>query len=121
MRSEYPSTAAAHPAEICAAYAALDVLMARVGVDGLVAAIATPGLRAVVDQHAAAVRNAVTAEGWGLDVVRLAGYARSVEAARELRAGLAPSDPAAVDWARVDWYLLRLLAVCAIAEENDLL
>ena len=41
------------------ATAVLDEMMARVGVDGLVAALADPGVLAVVDQHAAAVRDAL--------------------------------------------------------------
>jgi response regulator of citrate/malate metabolism len=41
----------------------LDDLMARVGVDGLAAALADAGLLAQVDQHAAAVREALRAAG----------------------------------------------------------
>ena len=96
-----------------AARASLEHLMAWVGVDGLVAAINSPGLRAAVDQHAAAVRDAV---GDVLDVIALADYARVVHATA-IRAGQAPPDTARLDWTRAPAYLLRLLAVCALVTE----
>ena len=43
--------------------ALLDEMMARVGVDGLAAALGDTGLLAQVDQHAAAVRDALRAAG----------------------------------------------------------
>ncbi|MBU2671017.1 hypothetical protein KOI35_46725 [Actinoplanes bogorensis] len=103
----------------------LDEMMARVGVDGLVAALADPGLLALVDQHAAAVRDALESAGRDADAEGLAGYARSIVAgARRMsrvlpEPGFAPVSPA--EWKAADWHLLRLVAVCAIAEENAVL
>ena len=101
------------------AFAVLDDLMARVGVDGLTAALANPGLLAVVDQHAAAVRESVRRSGRVLDADSLAGYATSVTAAvhRSGRELPEPGEAERVDWTRADWHLIRLAAVCAIAEE----
>ena len=97
---------------------ALDELMARVGVDGLVAALRSPGLLAAVDQHAAAVREALVARYGTVDAAGLVGYARSVAAAA-YRMGRPLPDPAGhsgdVDWSRAGWHLLRLVAVCALA------
>ncbi|MCM4079546.1 DUF6401 family natural product biosynthesis protein [Paractinoplanes hotanensis] len=103
----------------------LDEMMARVGVDGIVAALADPGLLALVDQHAAAVRDTLESAGRDGDADGLAGYARAIVAgARRMSRGLpdpgfAPTAPA--DWKAADWHLLRLVAICMIAEENGVL
>jgi Family of unknown function (DUF6401) len=107
------------------AAALLDEMMARLGVDGLAAAFADPGLLALVDQHSAAVRDALADAGRAADPAGLAGYAKSIVAAarrggRTLpAAGAAPVRPA--DWMAADWHLLRLLGVCALAEAVDVL
>nr|WP_296071261.1 DUF6401 family natural product biosynthesis protein [uncultured Actinoplanes sp.] len=104
------------------ATAVLDELMARVGVDGLIAAYADPAVLARVDQHAAAVRDALAAAQRPADAGGLASYGRSIMfAARRAgrpvpAAGEAPRDAAA--WREADWHLLRLVAVCAIADEK---
>jgi hypothetical protein len=107
-------------ARLVTAHAVLDELMARVGVDGLVAALRAPGLLAAIDQHAAAVRNTVRAAGRPVDAVSLAEYARSVLAVAH-RCGRTLPDPDAVDWPRADWLLLRLVAVCALADAQGCL
>ena len=102
------------------AQVSLDELMAWIGVDGLVAALRSPGLLATVDQHAAAVREALVARYGTVDAAGLVGYARSVTAAA-YRMGRPLPDPAGhsgdVDWSRAGWHLLRLVAVCALAAE----
>ncbi|WP_328471768.1 DUF6401 family natural product biosynthesis protein [Actinoplanes sp. NBC_00393] len=103
----------------------LDEMMARVGVDGLVAAYASPALLARIDQHAAEVREALTDAGRAIDAEGLSAYARSIAAGavrmgRSVpQPGAAPQTPA--EWLTADWHLLRLLAVCQIAEAADLL
>ncbi|HEX2131231.1 MAG TPA: DUF6401 family natural product biosynthesis protein [Actinophytocola sp.] len=96
----------------------LDRLHDQVGA-GLVAAAAVPGLAAVVDQHAAAVRDILTtgveAGAAVAGTVLLAGYAQGVldhvrEKGGQLRV---PAD--AAGWARADWFSMRLVAVCALA------
>lgn len=100
-------------------------LQDRIGSPGLAAAAGVPGLVAVVDQHAAAVRDILS---YGVDlegtatavgVVLLAGYARGlVDQARELgwRFG-APGPPEG--WARADWVTTRLLAICDLARRVE--
>jgi Family of unknown function (DUF6401) len=106
------------------ATAVLDETMARVGVDGLIAAYTDPAVLALIDQHAAAVRDALAASGRPADADGLASYARSITfAARRSgrpvpAAGAAPRTPAA--WLTADWHLLRLVAVCALADEKAL-
>jgi len=106
------------------ATAVLDETMARVGVDGLIAAYTDPAVLALIDQHAAAVRDALAASGRSADADGLASYARSItfaarRAGRAVPApGAAPRTPAA--WLTADWHLLRLVAVCAIADEKAL-
>jgi uncharacterized protein DUF6401 len=102
------------------AHAVLDQLMAQVGVDGLVAAMRNPGLMAAVDQHAATIRETLRAAGCEMDVFALAGYARSALAVLT-RGGHSLPDPSTVDWSRAGGHLLRLVAVCSLAEAADLL
>jgi hypothetical protein len=97
-----------------AAEVALDTVMARVGVDGLLAAARNPGLDAAVDQHATAVRRAVAATGSALTLGSLARYATSVSAAA-VRMGRDLPAPQDVDWSRASWFQLRLTGVCRLA------
>jgi predicted secreted hydrolase len=114
------AAAAADPAA-----ALLDEMMARVGVDGLVAAHAEPGLLAQVDQHAAAVRDALAHAGREVDADGLASYVRSIVAAA-VRMGRPVPQPGEAyvsgpAWLAAEWHLLRLVAVCMIAESAGLL
>jgi hypothetical protein len=99
---------------------ALDQLNEQLGAAGLVAAATAPALAAVVDQHAAAIRDILTL---GVEsgaavagVVLLAGYAQGVQDhVRERGWQLTiPSDQAG--WLQASWYHVRLLAVCALAK-----
>ena len=96
----------------------LDQVMAMIGVDGLVEALAQPFLLAKVDQHAAAVRESLTAAGKNADSISLAGYARSVIAVHQ-RHGRELPTPDSVDWSAADWTVLRLVAVCHLADATD--
>jgi hypothetical protein len=116
MTNENPVTANAAPAT--APEVILDDMMARVGVDGLAAAMGNTGLMAAVDQHAAAIRESLRASGLALGAVPLAGYASSVAAAA-VRMGRDLPEPATADWSRASWFQLRLMAVCALAIEHD--
>ncbi|AGZ43662.1 DUF6401 family natural product biosynthesis protein [Actinoplanes friuliensis] len=107
------------------ARALLDEMMARVGVDGLAAALGDTGLLAQVDQHAAAVRDALMHAGREVDAEGLAAYAKSIAAAAERMGRPVPqpghaylSGPA---WLAAEWHLMRLVAVCMIAESAGLL
>jgi Family of unknown function (DUF6401) len=103
----------------------LDEMMARVGVDGLVAAHADTGLLAHVDQHAAAVRDALGHAGRAVDAKSLAAYAKSIAAAAHRMGRLVPEPGHAhltgAAWLAAEWHLLRLVAVCLIAESSGLL
>jgi hypothetical protein len=96
----------------------LDQVMAMVGVDGLVEALAQPFLLAKVDQHAAAVRQSITAAGRNIDSISLAGYARSVIAVHQ-RHGRPLPTPDSIDWPDADWTVLRLVSVCSLADAAD--
>ena len=103
----------------------LDEMMARVGVDGLAAALGDAGLLAQVDQHAAAVRDALGHAGRAVDVEGLAAYAKSVAAAADRMGRQVPQPGHAYisgsAWLAAEWHLLRLVAVCLIAESAGLL
>ncbi len=109
-----------HSARVLTAHAVLDQLMASVGVDGLLAAMRNPGLMAAVDQHAAAIRETLRGSGRAIDVVSLAGYARSALALLS-RSGHTLPEPDSIDWGRAGAHILRLVATCALAEEAGLL
>ena len=110
---------------VCPARALLDEMMARVGVDGLAAALGDAGLLAQVDQHAAAVRDALHHAGREVDADGLAAYARSIVAAAR-RMGRPVPEPghayvSGTAWLSAEWHLMRLVAVCMIAESAGLL
>jgi hypothetical protein len=102
----------------------LDEMMARVGVDGLAAALGDPGLLAQVDQHAAAVRESLHHAGRTVDASGLAAYARSVTAAADRMGRPVPQPGHAYisgsAWLAAEWHLVRLVAVCMIAEGEGL-
>jgi tetrahydromethanopterin S-methyltransferase subunit H len=107
------------------ARALLDEMMARVGVDGLAAALGDAGLLAEIDQHAAAVRDALHHAGREVDAEGLAAYARSIVAAAR-RMGRPVPEPghaylSGTAWLAAEWHLMRLVAVCMIAESTGLL
>ena len=126
MTNDFLAFAPVAAAEIlCPATSLLDEMMARVGVDGLAAALADPGLLAQVDQHAAAVRDALAGAGRELDAAGLAAYAKSILAAAARMGRVVPAPGEAhvtgAAWHAAEWHLMRLVAVCAIAEESGLL
>ena len=107
------------------ARALLDEMMARVGVDGLAAALGDAGLLAQIDQHAAAVRDALRDAGRAVDAEGLAAYAKSILAAA-VRMGRPVPEPghayvSGTAWLAAEWHLMRLVAVCMIAESSGLL
>jgi Family of unknown function (DUF6401) len=119
------SAAPAEALAACPARTLLDEMMARVGVDGLVAAHADAGLLAEVDQHAAAVREALHHAGREVGAEGLAAYAKSIAAAA-VRMGRPVPEPGhapmtGTGWLAAEWHLMRLVAVCLIAESAGLL
>ena len=95
------------------AHASLDALTASVGVTGLDAAGRQPGLLAAVDQHAAGIRDSLSADVRPLTAVVLAAYAEGVRDAAVKHGWVPPAGP--IDWTTNDWVLHRLLAVCLLA------
>lgn len=88
--------------------------MESVGRCGLAATAEHPGLLASVDQHAAAVRDSLSADTRPLTAVILAAYAEGVRDAAFKHGWSAPEAP--IDWAQPDWVLHRLLAVCTLVD-----
>jgi hypothetical protein len=105
---------AAARAALRSAHASLDELTASVGTSGLTAVAGSPGLLAAVDQHAAGVRDSLSAGARPLTPVLLAAYAEGVRDAA-FRHGWTPPD-GDIDWTVNDWVLRRLLAVCRLAQ-----
>jgi hypothetical protein len=104
---------AAARAALRSAHASLAELTASVGATGFDAIARDPGLLAIVDQHAAGVRDSLSADTRPLTAVILAAYAEGVRDAA-FKHGWTPP-PGEIDWAERDWVLLRLLAVCTLA------
>ncbi|MEH0973252.1 DUF6401 family natural product biosynthesis protein [Micromonospora sp. CPCC 205546] len=107
-----PFTRAEARSAVTSARATLALLSTSVGAEGLAAAAARPGLLALVDQHAAAVRESLDGDRRPLSAAALAGYAEGVRAAALEHGWQPPAAP--VDWSAPDWLLTRLLAVCAL-------
>jgi hypothetical protein len=88
------------------ARASLTELATVVGRPGRAATGSRPDLLAQVDQHSAAIREALG--GREVDPVALAGYAQAIrDTARDTGDRLD-------DWARPSWTMLRLLAICQL-------
>jgi Family of unknown function (DUF6401) len=105
---------AGYPVRLAAARATLSDLTDRVGVPGVEAAAALPGLLAELDQHGAALRDLLGEPGRGPSPISLAGYAEGLrDMAGDL--GWQIPRPDQVDWARAPWVLVRLVAVCQLA------
>lgn len=105
------ATAAAHRES---ALTTLAGLTRWLGDTGLAATTALPGLLAELDQHTAAVIDALCAGGRSLGPVALAGYASGVcDAAVDH--GWEVPDLDQLDWSRADWAVVRLVAVCGLA------
>ena len=104
---------AAARAALRSAHACLDELTATVGVSGLPALDESPALVAVIDQHAAGVRDSLSADARPLTAVILAAYAEGVRDAAFKHGWTAPQGE--IDWTANDWVLRRLLAVCTLA------
>jgi hypothetical protein len=103
---------AAARAALRSAYASLDELNATVGVSGLAAADESPGLMAVVDQHAAGIRDSLSVDTRPLTAVLLAAYAEGVRDAAFTHGWRPPVGP--IDWSSNDWVMRRLLGVCTL-------
>lgn len=101
----------------------LSRLHEQIGVAGLAAAAALPGLSAVFDQHSAAVRDILAAGVEGsaavAGVVLLAGYTRGLldEARAKGWTFRTPADLS--DWSTSDWTTARLVGVCSLAATMD--
>jgi hypothetical protein len=100
----------------------LSRLMDQVGVAGLAAVAAVPAVSAMVDQHAAAVRDilllGVEGSATVAGVVLLAGYAKGL--LDQVGVDAERAAPVTVDdWWRADWLALRLVAVCALSRDDD--
>ena len=104
---------AAARAALRSAYACLAELHDTVGLTGLAAAEENPGLLAVVDQHAAGIRDSLSVDVRPLTAVLLAAYAEGVRDAAFTHGWRPPVGP--IDWSENDWVMRRLLAVCALA------
>ena len=104
---------AAARAALRSAFACLAELDASVGITGLAAADDSPGLMAIVDQHAAGIRDSLSADARPLTPVILAAYAEGVRDAAFTHGWRPPVGP--IDWNANDWVLRRLLGVCALA------
>jgi len=93
-------------------------MMARLGEAGLAAATALPGLLAELDQHAAAVLDALGRDGSPPAPQTLARYAEGVYDAATGRGWRAP-EAGRLDWARADWAVLRLVAITRLARSHS--
>jgi DNA-binding FrmR family transcriptional regulator len=100
---------------------ALTRLRGRIATSGVDAMRDDPALLADVDQHAAAVRDALIEATGRITTAGLAAYADGVTDAAADNDWFLPADPDGSEWSAPSWPLVRLLAVCVIAEAADLI
>ncbi|WP_157640949.1 DUF6401 family natural product biosynthesis protein [Longispora albida] len=105
-----------HPAPDTSATAAelLGGLWRDLGEQASTAAGVIPGVGAAVDQHAAAIRDALSAGAGVIGPVALASYASGL---REVATEQGWELPAAVTWPEAGWQEIRLAAVCLLARQ----
>ena len=108
-------------AALWAAQLALSQLARRISGTGFAALRENPALLAEVDQHAAAVRDALTEISGRISAVGLAAYADGVCDSAARHGWQLPGEHAALDWAAPEWPLVRLLSVCVLAEAATVL
>ena len=87
----------------------------RVGDAGLDAAAGDGALRASVDRHQEQVRAWLTDQGLAVSRQTIAGYAAVLLVAAQRCGRLLPADPPRYDWSNAEWYLVRLVALCAMS------
>jgi hypothetical protein len=100
-----------------AARSTLNGLMIWLGEPGLEAAGRSAGLVALIDQHAASVRDALGDPADGPSAVSLAGYAAGVRDAL-VETGWRMAAVAMQDWSAPEWPTVRLLAICSLARSH---
>lgn len=84
-------------------------MIAEVGEDGIAEMVRNPGLAAAVDQHAAAVRDVITASGAAMTPGVLLDYLYGFTDAA-IERGWWPADA-------FDWETTRVIAVCSVIRE----
>jgi hypothetical protein len=92
----------------------LRALWEHIGASATAAAADLPRLTAALDQHAAAVRDALSAGAGVIGSAALAGYTKGILEGAKSLAWHASHD---VDWARAGWLELRLAAIGVLARQ----
>jgi hypothetical protein len=90
--------------------ATLRAVWSHLGASALTASAGLPRLTAALDQHAAAVRDALSAGAGVIGSAALAGYAKGILDGAKL--------PAAPDWSAPTWLELRLAAIGVLARRH---
>ena len=108
-------------AALWAAQLALSQLARRIATTGFPAMRTCPGLLADVDQHAAAVRDALTEVSGRISAIGLAAYADGVCDSAARHGWRVPDDGSDLDWSAPAWPLVRLLSVCVLADAGSVL
>jgi hypothetical protein len=103
-------------AGVWGAQLALTQLWRRIAATGMDAMRACPALLADVDQHAAAVRDTLTGISGRINAVGLAAYADGVADTAVRNGWQVTVGPDGQEWNAPSWPLVRLLAVCVLAE-----
>jgi hypothetical protein len=86
---------------------------------GTTAAAADPDLRAAVARHETEIRAWLRGQGLAVTRQSIAGYAAVLLAAASRCGRRLPTDPQRYDWGDAEWYIVRLVALCAMARHDD--
>jgi hypothetical protein len=96
----------------------LATLWTRVGDAGTTAARLDAQLSAEILRHGSEVDAWLVDQGLTVSRQTIAGYAAVLLAAAQRCGRLLPPDPHRYDWTGAEWYLVRLLALCTLAESH---
>jgi hypothetical protein len=91
-------------------------LGSRVGAAGSAAAVLDEGLRAELSRHRTEISAWLDEQGLAVSRPSIAGYAAVLLAAAQRCGRWLPPDAEGYDWSNPEWYVVRLVALCAMAE-----
>ena len=92
-------------------------LQERIGDAGLRAAERDGALGASVALHTDQIRAWLTGQCLAVSRQSIAGYAAVLLTAAQICGRRLPTEPHRHDWSAAEWYLIRLIALCAMAAE----
>ncbi|HET9516774.1 MAG TPA: DUF6401 family natural product biosynthesis protein [Actinoplanes sp.] len=97
----------------------IDTLDTRIGAAGRAAARRDGGLRAELARHQSEINDWLDDQGLAVTRASIAGYSAVLLAAAQRCGRWLPDDADGYDWCDPEWFLVRLVALCLMAESAE--